>query len=464
MIGFLTLCVGYAVIQLMIPGQTELQRWMAEQRKAGEGFTIEELFPRGFGDPTTNKITEVERLLSVLDPRLNEMAGESSIVGSNGIAMPVWRLPRTHQADGWAATNVPAPWSEWAEAVDNSKAEWDEIIRLLPNPDRDLGDALRIGSTVKLYFVKKRQLAYQLAAVVMVELQRGNSLRAKQLFDAFLRWPEWHAEYKTTIGQMIRIAISRLLLKVQWSVLQYPGWTDADLMRWQQHWQTNVLVEGFPTVLRVERAIMFRQFDILAKQGTAPIFTVGGSGTRIGSKVAGKIWSTFLAEADQLFYGRYLQDYIDVVQNGMETRDHRVVAIETAHLGAMMNTMLRSIRGRFYLVSKAGIPSFDRMIKTGFEYESHREIVVTGIALARYRRQYGEYPAELGVLVPAFLPELPTDWMTGHSLIYRRLGDDEVELRSVGQNGIDEGGRGDDILWYRSTDRTNGVEKASDVP
>lgn len=100
----------------------------------------------------------------------------------------------------------------------------------------------------------------------------------------------------------------------------------------------------------------------------------------------------------------------------------------------------------------------------GFEHESHRELAVTGIALTRYRRKHGEYPADLQGLIPAFLPELPTDWMTGLSPVYRRSGVGEIELRSVGENGIDDGGQGDDILWYRSANRTNGVGKSSDTP
>lgn len=463
-LGFFTLCVGYAMIQIMVPGETALQRWMAEQRAKGERFDIDALFPQGFGDASTNRIGDVERLLSMLDPRLYEMAGETLIVGSNGIATPVWHLPVAHRASGSAVTNVPDSWSDWAEAVDDSQTELNEIIRLLPVPDRDLGDALRVGSSVKLYFVKKRQLAHQLAAVIMVELQRGNPRRAKEILDAFLHWPEWHADYKVLIGQMIRVAVARLLLDVQWSVLQYPGWNDAELLSWQRYWQTNVLIGEFPMMLRVERAFMFEQFEILKKQGTAPVFTVRGSRSGIRSRVAGKIWSAFLADADQLFYGRYLGEYIEAVNTAAEARNLQSVAIETARLRMTMNTVLKSIRGRFYLVSNSGIPSFEKMISTGFEYESDREIVVTGIALTRHRIKYGEFPADLEALVPAFIPRLPSDWMTGGMLIYRRIGDDEFELRSVGVNGIDEGGQGDDILWYRSTDRTNGVGKASDTP
>jgi hypothetical protein len=72
----------------------------------------------------------------------------------------------------------------------------------------------------------------------------------------------------------------------------------------------------------------------------------------------------------------------------------------------------------------------------------------TALALAEYRAQHAGYPVSLAGLVPANLPELPTDGFSGKPLIYLRVGDGYT-LYSVGANLKDDGGKsekpGDDL-------------------
>jgi hypothetical protein len=63
-----------------------------------------------------------------------------------------------------------------------------------------------------------------------------------------------------------------------------------------------------------------------------------------------------------------------------------------------------------------------------------------GLTLEAYRAKTGSYPDSLAVLVPGILPELPEDPFTGTPLLHR-LSDAEVLVYSVGENGIDDGGR-----------------------
>jgi len=67
------------------------------------------------------------------------------------------------------------------------------------------------------------------------------------------------------------------------------------------------------------------------------------------------------------------------------------------------------------------------------------------IAIERYRIANGRLPDSLDALVPAFLAAVPTDPMTGTSMLYRRIENDPhgraYLVYSTGIDGIDNGGR-----------------------
>jgi hypothetical protein len=62
-------------------------------------------------------------------------------------------------------------------------------------------------------------------------------------------------------------------------------------------------------------------------------------------------------------------------------------------------------------------------------------------ALERYRLAHGQYPETLDALVPQFVEKLPHDIIDGQPLKYRRTGDGQFLLYSVGWNEKDDGGQ-----------------------
>lgn len=67
-------------------------------------------------------------------------------------------------------------------------------------------------------------------------------------------------------------------------------------------------------------------------------------------------------------------------------------------------------------------------------------------ALERYHARANAYPEELARLAPAQLSAIPHDLFTGKALAYR-LETGGFLLYSAGENGIDDGGSGDDAVW-----------------
>lgn len=89
--------------------------------------------------------------------------------------------------------------------------------------------------------------------------------------------------------------------------------------------------------------------------------------------------------------------------------------------------------------------------------EAQRRVVVTAIALERYRGRHGRYPAALCALAPEFLPAVPVDFMDGRPLRYRLTGDGHFVLYSIGLDGQDDGGMMTDpssTKWIQNLART----------
>ena len=69
-----------------------------------------------------------------------------------------------------------------------------------------------------------------------------------------------------------------------------------------------------------------------------------------------------------------------------------------------------------------------------------RDGLLVGISLEVFRRHHGHYPQQLDELVPALLPRVPDDRITGDPVKYRLI-DGKPVVYSVGVDRIDDGGR-----------------------
>ncbi len=83
---------------------------------------------------------------------------------------------------------------------------------------------------------------------------------------------------------------------------------------------------------------------------------------------------------------------------------------------------------------------YEKFIFKAVRIEIGRSQVITAIALKRYQLRHGQNPDKLELLMPEFCSTIPTDWMDGKHIKYRRNEDGSYTLYSVGQDGKDEGG------------------------
>jgi hypothetical protein len=124
----------------------------------------------------------------------------------------------------------------------------------------------------------------------------------------------------------------------------------------------------------------------------------------------------------------------------MKTMGDELKAAE-AHLNAMGDDELSQwcadkLVASNYSGTALQITAMDRVLE-------QVDLVQVALALAAYHADKYTYPAKLGELVPTYAREIPNDLFSGHELHYTRSKTGYL-LYSVGPNGVDEGGAGNE--------------------
>jgi len=110
------------------------------------------------------------------------------------------------------------------------------------------------------------------------------------------------------------------------------------------------------------------------------------------------------------------------------------------------------------IMLKINIPAYRRVSQIAWRMKTGRQALLTVLAIMRYEKEKGQYPASLDDLVEAgYLKELPMDPFSDSPLVYRRT-DSGFLLYSFGMNLTDDGGklglgsRGTPRMWADNGD------------
>jgi len=116
---------------------------------------------------------------------------------------------------------------------------------------------------------------------------------------------------------------------------------------------------------------------------------------------------------------------------------------------------------------KLFVPGMPTVAKRAAWSQTSVDKTAVACALERYRLVRGEYPEKLDVLVPEFIAKIPNDVIDGQPLRYRRTGNDEFVLYSIGWNETDDGGEialQSGECWRQDLDRGDWVWFSSPQP
>ena len=348
------------------------------------------------------------------------------------------------------ATNLnetaAAKYLAWSDQFD---PDFDLIREALKRPYARMDGDYTVPYEIPIpNFVASRMLAQVLAQRTKCQLLLGHPEKALHeitLLNDSRKWLEAAPTGKpmTLVAAMINVAITGLYVETLRDGFRLNGWQDPQLAVIQEQLQkintAPFVFEAFKeeqahTVYLGEHSALRSDFR---KVMTGELFGYGRGKTYmqrlkthaydlmpqgwvfqnlvVATKVHQQLIDTFDPTEQQIFPNRLELAYLEVTTK----LEHHSI---------------------FHLLVDIAIPNYSKAFQT-FAYNQTR-VNQTQIACAveRYHLARGEYPEALDALVPQFIEKIPRDIIGGEPLHYRRTGDGEFLLYSVGWNETDDGG------------------------
>jgi hypothetical protein len=273
----------------------------------------------------------------------------------------------------------------------------------------------------------------------------------------------WDSE-PILISSLVRMVCVRIGVATTWEGLQHAGWTDAQLAELQAKWQRVDLISSLESVVAGERVFGINSMAE-ARKATKAIqldWNAIVSGTTSGPSLGEWVDKLLVAPKAALgdAYERYPKFWLwkskwsyEEELCGLELASAALQAVRSMKLSgfcapalatmSMQNSNdVRSHLGadrRFMILMNSDGFYMQSIVKAA-QAETARRLLVTAIALKRYKLRHDKWPESLGELVPDILEQVPTDFMDGKPLRYKPAPEGWFLLYSVGEDGIDDGG------------------------
>jgi hypothetical protein len=372
-------------------------------RTAGQPVTAEELdrfytVPPGKTDITPT-LLEVFALLEK-----SAAAGSAlPIVGTNDVKVPPPGEPWEQQAA------VAAFLQQNKEALDllHEAAHENTAVRFPVN--------FAAGVNALLPHVQKlRQPIRLLALEAEWKAHHGDADGAADSLHAILCLGDALEQEPLVVSQQVRMVFCYMGREGIRKLTPWVEFSDADLARFQADLRRPQFQTSLQRALVGERVVAGQAFREMP------------------------LWRITFAED----YAAYLE-ISGRLQNSLDRpwpRPLRELDQVKAEMGPNTGNRLSNLK---HALTKQVVPSFWAMIEGGARHTAQNAAADAALAAERFRRAEGHLPETLEQLVPRFLPHLPPDPYTGAA---QRMihAEDGVLIYSVGLDGVDNGGQGDD--------------------
>jgi hypothetical protein len=228
--------------------------------------------------------------------------------------------------------------------------------------------------------------------------------------------------------------------------LERHAWTDAQLADISSELSRIDLLARLSDGLRGER-VSFLQFDVsrtdmLTLQGLPDTRTLRLQNAALWAAWA--IWPAGWFNEDKAGYIGTIQRYIDAVKQPKELPS-TLAEIEAERAGSSVWNKIRNP------LSHQAMPAIMSPAKRIAATQTILRSLATACAVERYRMAHGRQPATLGDLVPALLPSVPTDPLTGQSLCYKPSENRSYLIYGTGWDQTDNAGSGVTAITGLST-------------
>ncbi len=272
------------------------------------------------------------------------------------------------------------------------------------------------------YLAACRQLETTFASETLLALHDGDFAAAWTNLLASTCFVTAYTPEPIEIAHLVRMGCERIAYETLWNALQSHEWTDAQLAELQSRWEHVDFWSGLPDTAAYTRASMAAAMEQDRRQPLS-----------LGMPLKQALMSPRYTLPSLLNYWHQVQyrnqgSYIDEKALLLEFCDREAGLkkavqasswIEMRKYAVVTNVVslnARSPSPAYAMMRLGQIATRTRgrgqgLLGQAAEAESRRRLMVTALALERYRIRHGKYPGELRALAPEFLKAEPIDFM-----------------------------------------------------
>ena len=433
------------------------EAYIAQLKAQGEPTELAQVIPQPVS-PEQNGVPFITNALADLE--------SDSIAVTN--APPAMRMVAPGNAMvGWQQSDITdIQWATntWEELGRELTAVNNDLVsfqRLTNHPVLDFGLDYQKGFDMPVpYLMSLKRSVQWLSASVLYNLHQGEPKDACADVRVMLAIVKGETDERTLISQLIRIALASISANATWEILQDPQSTDNDLAQLQRNWQSLEFVSPLEQTMLFERVSNLHEFEQIRESsekfdklwgyfyGPKASLTSDSKRSLFLRKWDEIRWRWFWSYQDELSGLQELQVVVEATRMAETNRSFQSTELFLNTNFTQRNRKQGSVDG---LRGVFSANASGAALRKAARVQTARNVVVTAIALKRYELQHHQLPNTLDELIPEFLKSIPTDYMDGQPLRYRRNGDGTFLLYSVGENGLDDGGNPAFLKYVQSS-------------
>jgi hypothetical protein len=318
-------------------------------------------------------------------------------------------------------------------------------IRFTPTPGE-------VGDLVAPHLAGLKELAFNLGNRMALELHDERSPQAWTNLMALTRLATaWNPE-PLELSHYMRFLCVSAAYGATWEALQAGHWTDSQLAALQREWEEASFFGGLAETAALSRAGVVSLCRYEYEHAPSSSVDIGGVASDL-FRAPGQAWSELTSPIKEMRYrqhGLFMEEKTLLLY--LRDRELEIRQATNAPSWAVMRSMPGVTNSVQPALQSPGLLSIVMISSPGSqrsgpvllaraaEVEAKRRILVTAIALERYKLRHGNYPATLAQLKPAFVKSVFVDFMNEEPLRYLSANDGFM-VYSVGLDTIDDGGR-----------------------